>query len=845
MNIIKQTFSGLERAQQTPDLDLQSNRSKPKPPTTFIDFFPESKLGVPNDDCTATPLFDVASVRIDSNQFKDLKSVQIYGTIILIDEHGNEFYIFNCKHRNDAKTLTPKTPTSVILQNFKPRGVPGKFCLLFDLKTKHPHGDANEDIVIFNDYKYMDCTKEVPYDEPQIAVFHNDDQYFITVTYTIFQCALLAEVGIVVEKTDKDDESGVAVITGELTRELSDDNVCTLLDVSYEKFDFGNYTPLSTLAVPAYSSLRFRSELGVNGEELSGGLKFEPFTITNIFHEKQIGGRQYRIRVIVYWNPGATSLTEAEILECYVKASETPFTNQRPTSKLLETNNAYYIQPGVRQYLDDLEWDVNYLSTELLEIFSISVCAYDQDNCPEGKAFSLKGKVECFDCIGSLCIFDSDSEGVFTSGDIVKLVPDLGRGFVGSNLKIVTDLKDNQGREVSFGSAIYNLLNIGGWRDKWICSVIRGQNGFAAVHYSIFTDAILAKLSLKVVYNFESGGATGCKVYGSVDTSYSNFNYSTHYAKKYYRSTLFEKKESDALELAGGEKVPLSKSVVAVPVYGLLVVEAIVYAQNDKHSEKLEFKETFSPAGAAIEKSVKKSRPGSFSLFMDVEWEALNMIHMSEEDQQHAFEMLAAVLWIGNISFRVPENENYVEVLANEACKKVAGLLGCSLEDLILALSTHKIKAGKETVAKKLTLQQAIDTRDALAKLLYASLFGWLVEEINRSLVKGKRKTGRSISILDIYGFESFEQHFNRHLFKLQQEDIQSRSIRKLKIEAVSKGHFLCSWWLDRGSCILQSEIVLETLDGTLNFELKMIAVCRLQRILPSNNKLDHKGLWN
>jgi myosin heavy subunit len=52
---------------------------------------------------------------------------------------------------------------------------------------------------------------------------------------------------------------------------------------------------------------------------------------------------------------------------------------------------------------------------------------------------------------------------------------------------------------------------------------------------------------------------------------------------------------------------------------------------------------------------------------------------------------------------------------------------------------------------------QATDTRDALAKSLYASLFEWLVEQINKSLSVGKRRTGRSISILDIYGFESFD----------------------------------------------------------------------------------------
>lgn len=55
---------------------------------------------------------------------------------------------------------------------------------------------------------------------------------------------------------------------------------------------------------------------------------------------------------------------------------------------------------------------------------------------------------------------------------------------------------------------------------------------------------------------------------------------------------------------------------------------------------------------------------------------------------------------------------------------------------------------------------QAIDTRDALAKSIYACLFEWLVEQINKSLAVGKRRTGRSISILDIYGFESFDVCF-------------------------------------------------------------------------------------
>uniref|UniRef100_A0A452YH72 Myosin motor domain-containing protein n=1 Tax=Aegilops tauschii subsp. strangulata TaxID=200361 RepID=A0A452YH72_AEGTS len=134
------------------------------------------------------------------------------------------------------------------------------------------------------------------------------------------------------------------------------------------------------------------------------------------------------------------------------------------------------------------------------------------------------------------------------------------------------------------------------------------------------------------------------------------------------------------------------------------------------------------------------------------------------------------------------------------AAETVSRLLGCSIEDLNLALSKRHMKVNNENIVQKLTLTQATDTRDALAKALYASLFEWLVEQINKSLSVGKRRTGRSISILDIYGFESFDknsfeqfcinyanerlqQHFNRHLFKLEQEEYVEDGIDWAKVE--------------------------------------------------------------
>ncbi|CAN6915246.1 unnamed protein product [Brassica oleracea] len=180
--------------------------------------------------------------------------------------------------------------------------------------------------------------------------------------------------------------------------------------------------------------------------------------------------------------------------------------------------------------------------------------------------------------------------------------------------------------------------------------------------------------------------------------------------------------------------------------------------------------------------------------------EAFNIVQIPQEYQERAFALLAAVLWLGNVSFEVIDNENHVDVVADEAVTNVAMLMGCDSKELMVVLSTCKLQAGRDCIAKRLTLPQATDMRDSLAKIIYASLFNWLVEQINTSLEVGKLRTGRSISILDIYGFESFknnsfeqfcinyanerlQQHFNRHLFKLEQEEYEGDGIDWTKVE--------------------------------------------------------------
>eukprot|EP01018_Ginkgo_biloba_P030758 Gb_31403 [translate_table: standard] len=45
---------------------------------------------------------------------------------------------------------------------------------------------------------------------------------------------------------------------------------------------------------------------------------------------------------------------------------------------------------------------------------------------------------------------------------------------------------------------------------------------------------------------------------------------------------------------------------------------------------------------------------------------AFSAVHISPEDQENAFAMLAAVLWLGNITFSIIDNENHVRVDYNE-----------------------------------------------------------------------------------------------------------------------------------------------------------------------------------
>ncbi|XP_035390988.1 unconventional myosin-XV [Electrophorus electricus] len=142
---------------------------------------------------------------------------------------------------------------------------------------------------------------------------------------------------------------------------------------------------------------------------------------------------------------------------------------------------------------------------------------------------------------------------------------------------------------------------------------------------------------------------------------------------------------------------------------------------------------------------------------------AMDILHFSMEDQSSMFRVLSSVLHLGNVFFHRLETEiqETAGVVSAQEIRVVAELLQISPEGLQKAITYKMTEAMKEKIYTPLSVESAVDARDAVAKILYSLLFHWLTERINGRVYP--RNEALSISILDIYGFEdltfnSFEQ---------------------------------------------------------------------------------------
>ncbi|VFQ70187.1 unnamed protein product [Cuscuta campestris] len=140
-------------------------------------------------------------------------------------------------------------------------------------------------------------------------------------------------------------------------------------------------------------------------------------------------------------------------------------------------------------------------------------------------------------------------------------------------LELKVNLKDVGGKFQNKAFAIHDLGVVyhGLPHNTQICSVFPGKDGFCALHYSIFSDACNA--NIEILFRIKGTQLGAGMIYGSAVAQYINFDYSTEFKRDYFRSVLFERTEKNPLQLESDGKVPLSRSLVAVPMDSSLIID--------------------------------------------------------------------------------------------------------------------------------------------------------------------------------------------------------------------------------------------------------------------------------
>ncbi|XP_055005166.1 unconventional myosin-Ib isoform X3 [Boleophthalmus pectinirostris] len=156
---------------------------------------------------------------------------------------------------------------------------------------------------------------------------------------------------------------------------------------------------------------------------------------------------------------------------------------------------------------------------------------------------------------------------------------------------------------------------------------------------------------------------------------------------------------------------------------------------------------------------------------------AMQIVGFMEDEMQSVLELVAAVLKLGNIEFKPESRCNGTDesrIKDKNDLKEMCELLGIEQSVLERAFSYRTVEAKMEKVSTTLNVAQAYYARDALAKNLYSRLFSWLVTRINES-IKAQAKTRHKVmGVLDIYGFEIFEDNsFEQFIINYCNEKLQ------------------------------------------------------------------------
>ncbi|XP_059727717.1 unconventional myosin-Ia isoform X2 [Haemorhous mexicanus] len=157
--------------------------------------------------------------------------------------------------------------------------------------------------------------------------------------------------------------------------------------------------------------------------------------------------------------------------------------------------------------------------------------------------------------------------------------------------------------------------------------------------------------------------------------------------------------------------------------------------------------------------------------------DAMRVIGFSPAEVTELLEVTAVVLKLGNVQLSSSFQASGMEACSisePQELREICELIGLDPGALERALCSRTVKARDETVLTTLTVPQGYYGRDALAKNIYSRLFDWLVNRINASIQVKSDKQRKVMGVLDIYGFEIFQDNgFEQFIINYCNEKLQ------------------------------------------------------------------------